>query len=421
MLVYKFGGASISSAEKMAALVPILKDAEPPLVIVISALGKTTNALEGIVFLAANNQIHEALHLMKALEKTHLDYARRLLKNDYYSAFNKLITPYFKSLEESIMLAHAMPLDAAYDKIVSMGELFSSLIFSFCMHQHKIHNEWLDIRPVLRTDTTNREAGVLWDVTHRNVHNSMEQFLKAGISIVTQGFIGSTVSGDPVTLGREGSDYTAAILATMLEADSVTLWKDVPGLLNADPRYYHNAIPIPEISYNEITEMAFYGAQVIHPKTLKPLHNANIPLYVKCFTDHKLPGTKISDIQLPANFPPLIVYKHDQLLIQMTTRDFSFVNEDNLSKIYGVFHYMKIKVNMMQNAALSFVACIDNQKEKVKDLITALSEDYKVLANEDVKILTIRHPVPELVTELTAGHTILMKQETRKTVQFVMQ
>ena len=238
--------------------------------------------------------------------------------------------------------------------------------------------------------------------------------------MITQGFIGSTTEGNSVTLGREGSDYTAAILAAMLKMESVTIWKDVEGLLNADPKMFPKTVKIEAITYNEVIEMAFYGAQIIHPKTIKPLQNNNIPLYVKCFLNPALKGTVIQSDVNDAHYPPLIVLKEHQVLVQVTTRDFSFITEDNLSNLYAVFHDIKVKINLIQNAAISFVACIDNRADKIKELTMALSKKYKVLLNEDVSLLTIRHYNQEIVNELTEGKQILLRQETRKTLQVVM-
>jgi aspartate kinase len=237
---------------------------------------------------------------------------------------------------------------------------------------------------------------------------------------VTQGFIGATEDGKSVTLGREGSDYTAAILAAMLQLESVTIWKDVEGLQNADPKLFPNTVKIDAISYNEVIEMAFYGAQIIHPKTIKPLQNSNIPLYVKCFLDPKLKGSVIQAEADQMSYPPLIVLKGDQLLIQVTTKDFSFITEDNLSKLYSIFHNLKIKINLIQNAAISFIGCIDNREDKVKALILALGLDYRVQVNDNVSLLTIRHFTPETIFELTKDKQVLLRQETRKTVQVVM-
>ncbi len=419
MKVYKFGGASIATPERAKALLPIIKIGEP-LLLVISALGKTTNALEKIVNSAYEQQKNTANELCSSLEAEHIAYAEKLLNATYASAARSLLGKYFQELYSCITATTNDNYDLWYDQIVSMGELFSTLIMSCYLQQEGVSCEWLDARSVIRTDNNFRDAGIDWSWTKMEALSQIETKLKAGKTVLTQGFIGSTREGLSVTLGREGSDYTAAVLAAMLNADSVTIWKDVEGFLNADPKLFDNTVKIETLTYNEVIEMAFYGAQIIHPKTIKPLQNNNIPLYVKCFLDPSLSGTTICGETKEIHYPPLIVLKKDQLLLQVTTRDFSFITEDNLSKLYAIFHKLRIKINLIQNAAISFVACIDNRTDKVKLLTEALAVDYKVLVNEDVNLLTIRHYTPEKAKELVGTQQILLKQETRKTIQMVL-
>jgi aspartate kinase len=420
MRVYKFGGASIADAGRMAALLPIVSEEQQPLLVVLSALGKTTNALEAIVNKACKNEKDAALVLAQKLEQQHLAYAKALLDNAHYTNAVTGLKPYFTELELAVQNADASRYDFSYDQIVCMGEIFSSRMFSCYLNQNKVNNEWIDIRKVIRTDDTYRDAVVDWDHSKQKAETIIGKQLKQGKIIITQGFIGSTPFGKSVTLGREGSDYTAAILAAMLRLESVTIWKDVEGLQNADPKLFPNTVKIDAISYNEVIEMAFYGAQIIHPKTIKPLQNANIPLYVKCFLDKNLKGSVIMDEVDHITYPPIIVLKDNQVLIQVTTRDFSFITEDNLSKLYSIFHDMKVKINLIQNAAISFIACIDNRADKVKALVRELGKDYKVSINENVSLLTIRHFTPEIIFDLTREKQILLRQETRKTVQVVM-
>ena len=420
MRVYKFGGASIADAGRMAALLPIIREGEQPLLLVLSALGKTTNALEAIVNHACRNEKQEALQLTKKLEQIHLDQAKELLDEPHYALALTAIHPYFTELEQAVSNADPARYDYSYDQIVCIGEILSSRIFSCFLQQNNVPHEWIDIRKVIRTDDTYRDAVVDWDYSKLEAEAIIGRELQRGKTVITQGFIGSTEGGKSVTLGREGSDYTAAILAAMLHLDSVTIWKDVDGLRNADPKLFPNTVKIDAISYNEVIEMAFYGAQIIHPKTIKPLQNNDIPLYVKCFLDRKLTGSVIKSEVDHATYPPLIVLKENQELIQVTTRDFSFITEDNLSKIYSIFHDLKVKINLIQNAAISFVACVDNRKDKVKALIQALEADYKVTINDNVSLLTIRHYTPEIVAGLTNNKQILLRQETRKTLQVVM-
>ena len=420
MLVYKFGGASIADANRMKALLPIIREAQEPLLIVVSALGKTTNMLEHIVNQACLGEMDEAMAQVQHLKQQHLDYALALLDEENYAHEAFDLNNYFIVLENAVKKADATNYDYSYDQVVSMGELLSSGLLYCLLHQQRIPSAYIDIRTVIRTDDTYRDAVVDWNFSAAKAKEIIAPQLQQGKIVVTQGFIGATADNHSVTLGREGSDYTAAILAAMLSAKSVTIWKDVEGLQNADPKQFPDTVKIDAISYNEVIEMAFYGAQIIHPKTIKPLQNNDIPLYVKCFLNSKLSGTVIQSEVNNITYPPLIVLKENQVLMQVTTRDFSFITEDNISKLYSIFHTLKIKVNLIQNAAISFVACIDNREDKVKELIQALGADYKVTVNEKVSLLTIRHYTPGIVAKLTADKQVLLTQETRKTVQVIM-
>jgi aspartate kinase len=278
----------------------------------------------------------------------------------------------------------------------------------------------VDARDVVRTDDTYRDAKVDWDASQSQAKQVVGKLLNEGKNVVIQGFIGSTSDNASVTLGREGSDYSAAMMAAMLGGTGVTIWKDVEGLKNADPKIFPDTVKIEAITYHEVIEMAYYGAQVIHPKTIKPLQNNNIPLYVKCFLNKDVKGTVIQNEVSSIFYPPLIILKTNQILLQVTTRDFSFITEDNLSNLYSIFHNLKIKINLIQNAAISFVACIDNKEENVKRLIALLEKDFKVFSNEDVSLLTIRHYTPETLFDLTKGRYTLLEQKTRQTVQLVL-
>lgn len=419
MQVYKFGGASIATPANMQALWPIVQQ-EQPVVLVVSAIGKTTNALEAIVAAACKGDKAQALELAKALEQDHLDYAADLLQGKAYEVAEQQLNVLFTELQWAIDDASGAKYDYSYDQIVCMGELMSTRIFAAWLQQQGMDSSWLDVRDVIRTDDTYRDARVDWDYTQKQAQQHIAPLLAQGQSVVTQGFIGATQDNASVTLGREGSDYTAALLAAMLGAEGVTIWKDVEGLKNADPKLFANTVKIEAISYHEVIEMAYYGAQVIHPKTIKPLQNHNIPLYVKCFLDKNQKGTVIQNEVNSIFYPPLIVLKDHQILLQVTTKDFSFISEDNLSHLYSIFHRLKVKANLIQNAAISFVACIDHREERVEELVTALEQDYKVFRNENVQLLTIRHYTPEIVFDLTKSRYILLEQKTRHTVQVVM-
>ena len=420
MLVYKFGGASIATPERLQALLPIIEEAPAQLVLVVSALGKTTNALEAVVASACKGKKDEATEIAQKIEQDHLQYARALLNDKFYADAEKALKVFFTELQWAIDDASAAKYDYSYDQVVCMGELMSTRIFAYYLQQRGRNCEWIDIRDIIRTDDTFRDARVDWDYSHQRAAQVLGPVLAAGKNIVTQGFIGATADNASVTLGREGSDYTAAMLGAMLRADSVTIWKDVEGLQNADPKEFPNTVKIEAITYHEVIEMAYYGAQVIHPKTIKPLQNNNIPLCVKSFLNKDAEGTVIQNEVNSIFYPPLIVLKKDQILLQVTTKDFSFITEENLRLLYGIFHGLKIKVNLIQNAAISFVACIDHKEDKVKALITELEKDYKVLVNSGVSLLTVRHYTPEILFDLTKSKYILLEQKTRHTVQVVV-
>ncbi len=420
MQVHKFGGASIATPERMQALLPVITDAAQPVVLVVSAIGKTTNELEAIVKAACKGKKEEAHKLAQVLEHEHLDYARAVLNDSYYDEASKALNVFFTELQWAIDDAGADKYDYSYDQIVCLGELFSTRIFGYYLQQEMGDTEWIDIRDLIRTDDTYRDARVDWDYSETQVKALMGSVLFKGKNIITQGFIGATADNASVTLGREGSDYTAAMLAAMLGAESVTIWKDVQGLQNADPKQFPNTVKIEAITYHEVIEMAYYGAQVIHPKTIKPLQNNNIPLYVKCFLNKDLKGTVIQSEVNSIFYPPLIVLKKNQTLLQLTAKDFSFITEDNLSKLYSTFHALNVKVNLIQNAAISFVACIDQNEDKINALVEILGKDYKVSRNEDVSLLTIRHYTPEILFDLTKSRYMLLEQKTRQTVQVVM-
>lgn len=420
MQVYKFGGASIESPERMKALLPIIAEAKDQLIIVVSAKGKTTNLLENIVQEACNNNKQKASDLLKALEEDHLDFASKVLKHSFFEQTKLELNEYFSELQWAVDDADAARFDYSYDQIVCMGELLSTKIFCAYVQSEGLNFEWIDSRDIIRTDDTYRDAKVDWTYTQNQAQEAIGKLLKEGKNVVLQGFIGSTSDNASVTLGREGSDYTAAMMAAMLQASSVTIWKDVEGLKNADPKLFNDTVKVEAITYHEVIEMAYYGAQVIHPKTIKPLQNNNIPLYVKCFLDKDLKGTVIQNEVSSIFYPPLIILKKNQVLLQVTTRDFSFITEDNLSNLYSIFHKLKIKINLIQNAAISFVACIDNKEELIKQLISLLEKDFKVFSNDDVSLLTIRHYTAETLFNLTKGRHTLLEQKTRETVQVVL-
>ena len=420
MKVFKFGGASIESAERAKKVADIIKNnAEEEMVVVISAMGKTTNALEEIVNLVFDGKKEASLKKLAGLKTKHLEFAKELLKDDL-AEINSKLDELFTEIEWTIGEPTERGYNYFYDQIVSIGELASTSIMTLYLRSLNIDNQWIDVRDIIRTNDTYRDAKVDWAFTEQRVKEVIIPIVTSGKLVLTQGFIGATDENNSTTLGREGSDFTAAIFASLLNAESVTIWKDVPSLLSADPKQFKNTQPIENISYRETIEMAFYGAQVIHPKTLKPLHNKDIPLYVKCFLDESLPGTKVHSQVDYVAYPPMMVWKKDQVLISLTTSDLSFISEGNLANLYSIFYAHKAKMNIIQNGAIGFVTCIDNRPEKVKKLINELSEEYKVKHSSGVDILTIRHFADDCEKEFIEDRDILLTQKTKTTMKFVL-
>lgn len=415
MRVYKFGGASVRDAEGIKNLGRIVATERNDLVIVISALGKTTNALEGVLksWLAGDTGYEK---LLNDIYRYHIDIIDSLFtKND---AAREMTDKLFDSLGEYLQASDHSGYDADYDQVVSYGELWSTIIVAEHLGTILPSVKWIDIRELLITDDRHRDAGILWDESTLKIRTAFN-FEKYRI-YVTQGFIGGTADGKTTTLGREGSDYTAAILANMLDAERVVFWKDVPGLLNADPKWFAEAEKLEEISYKEAVEMTFSGAKVIHPKTIKPLHNKNIPLFVRSFMDIGDIGTVIkADAEL-RKVIPVFVKKEDQILLSILPGDLSFVLGDNLGRIFNFFMEHGIKVNLVEASAVSLDVCVDDERSKVNDLINDLKADFSTVYNENVELLSIRHYTSEAVEKLTKGREILLEQRTRSTVRFVV-
>lgn len=420
MKVFKFGGASLESVERIQQVAAIVKSfPDQQILIVISAMGKTTNELEKVAenFYLRKREI--AAQLLFNIEKSHIEVAEKLLGNRENPVFDQL-QQFFTEAEWTLGEKPSRSYDYYYDQLVSLGELLSTAIVSAYFNLAGVQNTWLDVRDVFRTDDTFRDANIDWEVTGRQVEQKVLPLFKKANIVVTQGFIGSTDENESVTLGREGSDYSAAVFANLLDAESQTIWKDVEGLKNADPKLFPNTINIPEISFSEVIEMAYYGAQVIHPKTIKPLQNKQIPLYVKSFLNKDLVGTVIKEEVDVKQLPPIIVLKRNQVLLTITSRDFGFVTEDRISDIYELFHTLKIKINLMQNAAISFSCCIDNSPEKIEHLMKALHENYKLEYNEGLELLTVRYNADGMLESLTKDRTVLLEQRSPITIQSLL-
>ena len=415
MKVYKFGGASVKDPAGIRNLAKIVSGEKDKLVIVVSAFGKTTNALERVLksWLAGEKSYKDHLD---DIYSYHSSVAGELFPAGN-SAKEKLDHS-FAELREYLHSSDRSAYDYEYDQVVSYGEIWSTLIVSEFLGKCGLNIRWVDIRKCLLTDNRHRDANILWDESSKLVRSAFD-FKKHPVYL-TQGFIGGTVAGRSTTLGREGSDYTAAILANMLDAESVTVWKDVPGLLNADPKWLSDACKLEEISYKEAVEITFSGAKVIHPKTIKPLHNKNIPLHVKSFIDPDETGTVIKADATLRKVIPVFVRKEKQLLISILPNDFSFVMGDNLSRIFQTFITHGIKVNLVEASAISIDVCVDDERPKIGLLLSDLEAEYSAFYNENVEMLSIRHYTPEAILRITSGREILLEQKTRSTVRFVV-
>lgn len=415
--IFKFGGASIKNPEGFINVANIIRHfTNEKLVIVISALGKTTNALEEVV----KSWYHKkgnAKSLLSAIKADHEKIASVLMKDpdELLSEINDLIVEIEWVIDDEPMDSY----DYYYDQIVSIGELLSTKIMVSYLNSLSFHAVWVDARDIVQTDNTYRDAKVFWDTTQKKTIQKLMPLLENGSLVVTQGFIGSSSENFTTTLGREGSDYTAAILSYCLDADSMHIWKDVPGVLTADPRLFEDVIKLPRLSYKEAIEMTYYGAKVIHPKTIKPLQNKNIPLYVRPFDDPDSEGTLISDV-LELNYPPVIVIEPNQCLLHISSNDFSFVAEHHLSSIFALLDKYRIKVNMMRNTAISFSICTDDIPEKIRLFEEALGNEFKVVKDEDLELITIRHYNEDYLKAMKKNRLVLMEERLRNTIQMVV-
>ncbi|HOD89386.1 MAG TPA: aspartate kinase [Bacteroidales bacterium] len=415
MKIYKFGGASIKDSQALNNIVETILSKEKDLWIVVSAIGKTTNSLEKLLNSWFNYEIDKFSNL-EAVINFHKNYIKESFKENSENV-EKLIEPIYISLEKLISQKPDKDYDILYDEIVSYGELMSSLIFSEYLKVKGIDNTLLDARELIITDSNYRDAKVSWLESQKKI-NEIDK--KSSKIFVTQGFIGADVNNITTTLGREGSDYTASALAYLLDAESVTIWKDVPGIMNADPSYFDFAEKLKELSYNEAIELAFYGAKVIHPKTIKPIENKNIPLYVKSFVNPENEGTVIKKLNYKLNLIPVFILKQNQILISISPKDFSFIVEENMSKIFGLFAKYKTKLNISQNSAVSFSASIDDNNRNLKKLIKELQDEFFVKYNSGLELITIRYYTEESIDKMLKGRKILMEQRSRKTARFLV-
>ena len=414
MQIFKFGGASVKDADGVKNLAHVLsKVGYNNTLIVVSAMGKTTNAMETVIanYFDAKHQLQSSLQEVK---KFHNNILLDLFENEKHLVF-KTVDKLFQEIVLFFDHNKSPNYNFVYDQVIGFGELISTTIISHYLNEIGITNTWLDVRTFIKTDDYYRNSKVNWNQTQELISSQVDN---SKLNI-TQGFLGSDSNNFTTTLGREGSDYTAAVFAYCLNANSVTIWKDVPGVLNADPRYFENAELLHQISYTEAIELSYYGASVIHPKTLQPLQRKEIPLYVKSFLNPKNEGTKVGkDITLNPKVPCYIL-KNNQVLISLSSLDFSYIVEDNISHIFSLLHDYKMKVSMIQNSAISFSVCIENNYNNLERLLLHLKAKYKVSSHKDVKLYTIRHYTQQAIQELEAEKEILLKQITPEIVQII--
>ncbi len=414
MLIFKFGGASVKDAFSVKHITEILRKYNENIIVVISAMGKTTNALEVVVreYFSGSN---EALASLQKVENYHREIMHELfIQKDHPVIFK--VNEIFGSLGKKLSIKPSLNYDFEYDQIVSAGELISTQIVAGYLNEAGIQTEWKDIRNSLKTDHTFRDANIDWQLSELRIKADF-RFSNSQL-LLTQGFIASTIENHSVTLGREGSDYTAAILAYILEAEKVIIWKDVPGVLNADPAYYKDAILLKELSFHDAIELAYYGAKVIHPKTIQPLKQKSIPLYVKSFLNPDADGTKISNISYKKLIPSFI-FKTNQTLIHFFSKDFSFIAENNIKVIITCFANNRLKINMMQNSAISFQICVDNETIKIEQIKKDLEDQFEIKLEQGLELVTIKYYDEKTIKSLTEGHEKILEQRNQTTTRII--
>jgi aspartate kinase len=420
MKVFKFGGASVKDAaaiKNVAKIMSLFPDEE--ILVVLSAIGKTTNKLEEIHQVFQSKDKLAFLKSLTELEKFHVDLVNELFKtnsNPIYTTIELI----FDNLRAKFNSPHSQNFSFEYDQIVSLGEVISSNILSAYLIENNFSAMWIDARELVKTDDNFQEANVDWGKTEIAISSKILLKFKEKKVLITQGFIGGTADGKTTTLGREGSDYSAAIFAYCCNAESVTIWKDVPGMLNADPKYFENTKKLDKISYKEALELSYYGASVIHPKTIKPLQNKGIPLYVKSFLEPLNEGTTIHASEENDKLIASFIVKHDQVLFSFTPNDFSFIVEENLSTLFRCLSACSAKINLMQNSALSFSILLDELKINKEKILEYFKKEYTIKYNEGLELITIRHYNEQIISKMTKGKVILVEQKTRETARFVV-
>jgi aspartate kinase len=422
MKVFKFGGASVKDAAAVKNVATILqKYQQENLLVVVSAMGKMTNAHEKLLnsFFYQKESQNEDFESIKKYHTDIIDELFRDKNHSVYTEFDNLIS----ELKDYLEKGPSDNYDFEYGQIVPYGELLSTLVVSSYLNMAGLDNKLFDARDLIITNNHYRDAEVKWDITGQNIHDMVYPYLSAkqkGKIAITQGFIGRTSDYHSTTLGREGSDYSAAIFAYTLDVEEVVIWKDVPGLLNADPKYFSDTKKLNSISYTEAIELSYYGATVIHPKTIKPLENKNISLYVKSFLDYENEGSVVHENTENDSLIPSFIFKKEQVLLSISPRDFSFICEKNLSYIFCVFAKAESKINLMQNSAISFTVCLDFDEHSFSQLITELQRDYRITFNTGLELITIRHYDAETIRKILKNKKVLLEQRSRVTAQFVV-
>lgn len=416
--VFKFGGASVQDASSVKNVCTILSDEKTKsTLVVISAAGKTTNALEAVFNAYWEQNEAELTIAVEKVKAYHFDLMAALFASEDHSVYaevNDIFVDLDWILEESPEDSYGY----LYDQIVSIGELLSTQIVSAYLNDQGLINNWLDVRDCIQTNNEYKNASVDWPLTEQNIKKTVPNLLKKGF-VVTQGFIGGTSENFTTTLGREGSDFSAAIFAYALDAQSVSVWKDVPGVLNADPRRFENTTQIFKIDYEEAIEMTYYGAQVIHPKTIRPLQNKQIPLIVRSFENREAAPTEIGTFDA-VKYPPVIVIKEQQSLLQITSKDLYFIDESKFAQLFEAMAKAKVKVNLIQNTALAFSACIDNNAEGVAELEALIAEQYEVQRTDALQLLTLRYATTEMLQQVQKNNKIYLQEQISQTAQFVL-
>ena len=422
--VFKFGGASVKDADSVRNVAKILKNHAPEkLVVIVSAMGKTTNALEKVLHAWYENDERLAAFIEDTISY-HQEIVNALFPDKSHPARFKTDL-LFGELEGHLFTPPSLNYDFDYDQVVSFGELISTTIISEFLASEGFNCQWFDVRDMIRTDSNWREGKVDWETSERLIREKAGAFLEnEGTKpkiVLTQGFLGSTPEGYTTTLGREGSDYSAAIFAYALDAEEMVIWKDVPGLLNADPKYFSVTEKLASISYREAIELSYYGATIIHPKTIKPLQNKDIPLRIKSFVHPEEEGSIIHQDTTSDSLIPSFIFKVDQVLISIIPKDFSFIDELNLSEILAVFAHNSIHISLMQNSAISFSVCVDNNERKLSQLFDELGKNYKIRYNTGLELITIRHYDQATIDRVMEdGKSILLEMKSRLTAQFVV-